>query len=68
MLLRFKGRAAAEDVVSKTGQTERKELRKPRNKRIRKGGGWSTGSKPVGKMQTGRTQRQSEGSPCRLSW
>lgn len=68
MLLRFKGRAAADKVVRKSGQTEREELRKPRNKRIRKGGGWSKGFNLVVKMQTGRTRQLSVGRPHSLSW
>lgn len=55
---RFKGRAAAEEVFRKSGQTEREELRKPKNKRIRKRGEWFTGSKPAGKMQIGRAWHQ----------
>lgn len=38
VLLRFKGRAAAAEAVRKSGQTEREALRKPRNKRVRRGG------------------------------
>lgn len=65
VLLKFKGRA---EGVRKTGQTEREVLRKPRTKRIRRGGGWSTGSKPAGRTQMGRPQQLSVGSPCSLSW
>lgn len=68
MLLRFKRRAAADKVVRKSRHTEREELRKPRNKRIRKGGGWSTGFKLAGRMQTGRNQQLLVGSPHNLSW
>lgn len=65
MLLRFKGMA---EVVRKSGQTEREVLRKPRTMRIRRGGGWSTGSKPAGRTQMRRPQQLSMGSPHSLSW
>lgn len=65
MLLRFKGMA---EVVRKSGQTEREVLRKPRTMRIRRGGRWSTGSKPAGRTQMGRPQQLSMESPHSLSW